>query len=88
MMESPAEFHLEGLLDLAAKKGLKTVALINADDLPGRTTRQGTIELAKKKGLQVVFADAYPPRDHGLLRDPDHGAGGKPRRAGRRHTRF
>ena len=58
---SPGEFQLEGLTDLAAKKGLKTVALINADDLTGRARRQGAIELAKKKGLQAVFADAYPP---------------------------
>ena len=49
------EVHLEGLLDLAAKKGLKTVALINGDNLFGRAVTQGAIELAKKKGLQVVF---------------------------------
>ena len=60
-MLSPGEFTLEGLLDLAAKKGLKTVALIHADDLGDRTVVQGAIELAKKKGLQVVFADPYPP---------------------------
>jgi len=60
VMNAPAEVYLEGLIDLAAKKGLKTVALINGDELFGRTTTQGTIELAKKKGLQVVFVDAYP----------------------------
>ena len=59
-MLSPAEVLLDGLLDLAAKKGLKTVALINRDDLGGRAVTQGAIELAKKKGLQVVSADAYP----------------------------
>jgi branched-chain amino acid transport system substrate-binding protein len=57
---SPAEVYLEGLIDMAAKKGLKTVALINLDDLFARAVIQGTIELAKKKGLQVVFVDAYP----------------------------
>ena len=57
---SPTEIFLEGLIDLAAKKGLKTVALINATMSAGRAMRQGAIELAKKKGLQVVFADAYP----------------------------
>ena len=57
---SPAEIYLEGLLDLAAKKGLKTVALINADELAVRAIAQGAIELVKKKGLQVVFVDAYP----------------------------
>jgi len=59
-MDPPAEVFLEGLIDMAAKKGLKTVALINADDLFGRATIQGTITLAKKKGLEVVFVDAYP----------------------------
>ena len=58
-MYPPAEVFPEGLLDLAAKKGLKTVALIHADDIGGAVT-QGAIELAKKKGLQVVFVDAYP----------------------------
>jgi branched-chain amino acid transport system substrate-binding protein len=56
----PTEVFLEGLIDLAAKKGLKTVALINVDDLSSSAVIQGTIELAKNKGLQVVFADAYP----------------------------
>ncbi len=60
MVGVPAEVHLEGLIDLAAKKGLKTAALINGDELYLRTTTQATIELAKKKGLQVVFVDAYP----------------------------
>ena len=60
MVQPRAEVFLEGLIDLAAKKGLKTVALINVDDVFGRATTQGTIELAKKKGLQVVFVDAYP----------------------------
>jgi branched-chain amino acid transport system substrate-binding protein len=55
-----AEVYLEGLIDMAAKKGLKTVALINVDELFARATAQGTIELAKSKGLQVVFVDAYP----------------------------
>ena len=59
-VQPPAEGFLEGLIDLAAKKGLKTVALINADDLFGRAVTQGAIELAKKKGLQVVFTYAYP----------------------------
>ena len=59
-MEARGEFHLEGLLDLAAKKGLKTVALIYVDDVGGRALRQGTAELARKKGLQVILAEAYP----------------------------
>jgi branched-chain amino acid transport system substrate-binding protein len=60
MVQSPAEGYLEGLLDMAAKRGLKTVAIINEDTLFPKATVQGTIELAKKKGLQVVFVEAYP----------------------------
>ncbi len=59
-MLPPAEVYLEGLIDLAAKKGLKTVALINVDELYARAVAQGAIELAKHKGLQLVFVDAYP----------------------------
>ncbi len=60
MVQSPAEVYLEGLLDMAAKSGLKTVAIVNEDTLFPKATVQGTIELAKKKGLQVVFVEAYP----------------------------
>ena len=60
MVQSPAEVYLEGLIDLAAKRGLKTVAIVNEDTLFPKATVQGTIELAKKKGLQVVFVEAYP----------------------------
>jgi branched-chain amino acid transport system substrate-binding protein len=60
MVLPPAEVFLEGLMDIAAKRGLKTVALINEDTIFPKATAQGTIELAKKKGLQVVFVEAYP----------------------------
>jgi branched-chain amino acid transport system substrate-binding protein len=60
MVQSPAEVYLEGLVELGARKGLKTVALINEDTLFPKATVLGTIELAKKKGLQVVFVEAYP----------------------------
>jgi len=59
---SPApDVWLEGLLDMAAKKGLKTVGLIHPDDLGGRTVGEGARELAKKKGLQVLFSETFPP---------------------------
>lgn len=60
MVQSAAEVYLEGLIDMAAKRGLKTVAIINEDTLFPKATVQGTIELAKKKGLQVVFVEGYP----------------------------
>ena len=60
MVVSPAEVYLEGFIDMAAKKGLKSVAVINEDTIFPKAIAQGTIELAKKKRLQVVFAEAYP----------------------------
>jgi len=60
MILSPAEVYLEGLIDTAAKRGLKTVAVINEDTLFSKAAAAGAVELAKKKGLQVVFQEAYP----------------------------
>ena len=60
MNYSPAEAYLEGLLDLAAKRGLKTVAVLNEDTLFPKASAQGAVELAKRKGLQVVVAQSYP----------------------------
>jgi branched-chain amino acid transport system substrate-binding protein len=60
MVLSPAETWFEGLLDIAAKRRLKTIAIIYEDTLFPKSTAQGTIELAKKSGLQVVFSEAYP----------------------------
>jgi branched-chain amino acid transport system substrate-binding protein len=60
MVISPAEVYLEGLIDMAAKRGLKTIAIVNEDTLFAKTAADGAAELAKKKGLQVVLREAYP----------------------------
>jgi branched-chain amino acid transport system substrate-binding protein len=60
MVISPAEVYLEGLMDMAAKRGLKTVAIINEDTLFPKASAAGTAEAAKKRGLQVVLQEAYP----------------------------
>jgi branched-chain amino acid transport system substrate-binding protein len=60
MVISPAEVYLEGLVDMAAKRGLKTVAVVNEDTLFSKAAAAGAVEIVKKKGLQVVFAEAYP----------------------------
>ena len=60
MVPSPGEIYLEGLIDMAAKRGLKTVAVIHEDTLFPTTSAQGAVELAKRKGLQVVLVEAYP----------------------------
>jgi branched-chain amino acid transport system substrate-binding protein len=60
MVVSPAETFLDGLADLAARAGLKSVAFINEDTLFPKASVKGAIEQAKKKGLEVVFQEAYP----------------------------
>jgi len=60
MVISPSEVYLEGLIDMAAKRGLKTVAVLNEDTLFAKAAASGAVEIAKKKGMQVVFHEAYP----------------------------
>jgi branched-chain amino acid transport system substrate-binding protein len=60
MVISPAEVYLEGLVDMAAKRSLKTVAVVNEDTLFSKAAAAGAVELAKKKGMQVVYTEAYP----------------------------
>ena len=60
MVVSPAEVYLEGLADMAAKRGLKTVAIVNEDTLFPKASVAGFAEQAKKRGMQVVLQEAYP----------------------------
>ena len=60
MVISPAEAYLDGLVDMAARRGLKTIAVINEDTLFTKASAVGVAEIAKKKGLQIVFQEAYP----------------------------
>jgi branched-chain amino acid transport system substrate-binding protein len=60
MMLSPVESVPEGLVDLAARNGLRRVALIKLDGLVANAAAKGASELAKTKGLEVVFTEAYP----------------------------
>jgi branched-chain amino acid transport system substrate-binding protein len=60
MVVSPAEVYLEGLVEMAAKRGMKTIAVVNEDTLFTKTAAQGAADLAKKHGMQVLFQEAYP----------------------------
>jgi branched-chain amino acid transport system substrate-binding protein len=60
MVPSPAEVYLAGVVDMAARRGLRTVAVIGEDLLFAKAVAQGTVELARKKGLEVVFVADYP----------------------------
>jgi branched-chain amino acid transport system substrate-binding protein len=60
MLLSPVEVLPDGVLDLAARNGLKTLAVINEDALVAKAATRGASEAAKKKGLEVVFSETYP----------------------------
>ena len=60
MLLSPAEGYLEGLIDIAAKRGLKSLVVIYEDTPFPKGIAQGAAELAKKRGLQVVALEGYP----------------------------
>src|SRR5207302_2050366 len=50
----------EGFIEMAARRGLKTVAVIHEDTLFPKAAGQGMAELARKRGLHVVLAESYP----------------------------
>ena len=61
MVSSPGEIYHEGLIDMAARRGLRTVAILHQDSLFTRATAEGAVELAKKRGLVVTGVESYPP---------------------------
>ena len=60
MSISPAEVYMEGVVELAAERGLKTIAIINEDTLFAKAAGKGTADLATKKGMKVLLHEAYP----------------------------
>ena len=60
MVLSPVELLPEGFVDLAARSGLKTLAVLNEDGLVAKAAAKGAGELAKKRNLDVVFSETYP----------------------------
>lgn len=60
MVLSPVELLPEGFIDLAARFGLKTLAVLNEDGLVAKAAAKGAGELAKKRNLDIVFAETYP----------------------------
>src|SRR5438270_2295655 len=59
MMAAPAEGMTEGLLDLAARHGLKKLAVIQQDALFANAIIKGALVLAKAKGLELVLLETY-----------------------------
>ena len=60
MVLAPVDSAAIGALDLAARNGLKKVAIINQDALLPKAVAKTTNELAKSKSLDVVVFETYP----------------------------
>jgi branched-chain amino acid transport system substrate-binding protein len=60
MVLAPVDGVAVGVLDVAARNGLKTVAVIYQDALLPKAVARGTRELAISNGLNVVFFEPYP----------------------------
>jgi branched-chain amino acid transport system substrate-binding protein len=60
MVLAPIDGAAAGALDLAARVGLRRVAVLNQDALLPNAVARGTVELARGKGLEIAFHQAYP----------------------------
>ena len=60
MVLAPVDSAAIGALDLAARNGLKKVAIINQDALLPKAVANTASELAKDKSLDVVVFETYP----------------------------
>ncbi len=57
-----AETYFNGVIDLALKRGYKTVAILYEDTVIPKATAAGTAAYAAANGMQVVLQERYPTR--------------------------
>ena len=60
MVVSATEGMSAGALDIGARNGLKTLAVLNQDALVPNAVTKGAIGFAKGKSLELVFSETYP----------------------------
>jgi branched-chain amino acid transport system substrate-binding protein len=60
MVLAPIDSAAIGALDLAARNGLRKVAIINQDALLPKAVAKTTNDLARSKGLDAVLFETYP----------------------------
>jgi branched-chain amino acid transport system substrate-binding protein len=56
------EDYLDGAIDIAAKRGAKRIALVNADALYTKTFAKVAAEKIKARGLTLVYHGEYPQK--------------------------
>jgi branched-chain amino acid transport system substrate-binding protein len=60
MVLAPIDSASVGVMDTAARNGLRTVAILNQDALLPKAVAKGTSEVANGKGLEVISFQTYP----------------------------
>jgi branched-chain amino acid transport system substrate-binding protein len=60
MVLAPIDSAAVGVIDTAARNGLRTVAILNQDALLPKAVAKGTRDVASIKGLEVVSFETYP----------------------------
>lgn len=60
MVMSAAEVYQEGLIDMAARRGLRTVGVIHEETVALQAMAEGTLALAEQRGFQVAAREGYP----------------------------
>jgi branched-chain amino acid transport system substrate-binding protein len=62
MMFPPAKVIQEGAIDLAATRGLQTVAMLTEDSLFPKSAAAGAKELLKQRGMELVLYEEFPKK--------------------------
>ncbi|REL38421.1 hypothetical protein DYD21_00250 [Rhodohalobacter sp. SW132] len=60
MVLPPAEYFLAGLIDMADRNGLQSVAIIQEDQLFPKAAGSGAVEMARERGMNVPVIYTYP----------------------------
>jgi branched-chain amino acid transport system substrate-binding protein len=60
MVLAPIDTAAVGMMDTAARNGLRTVAVLNQDALLPKAVAKGTGDVANGKGLEVIAFQTYP----------------------------
>ncbi len=55
-----APLYLDGAVDIASKRGYRTVAIINENSAFAKDTVSGARNKAQEAGMQIVFEEEYP----------------------------
>jgi branched-chain amino acid transport system substrate-binding protein len=62
MTVAPGEDYLDGAIDIAAKKGAKRIALVNADALYTKEFAKAAVVKIRNRGLSLVYHGEYPEK--------------------------